>query len=109
MAFYLKTIFCPIFLGADNGEFLQIESVLKENASELSCGDLVLEVQGKQMSGMTLSDAHDWLQMCVPHTSSVVSFKVILKGPGFFLEKLVFFVFFANLRAKMLTCSRVPS
>lgn len=60
--------------GADRGAFLRIGQVLDEE-SGLREGDVVLEVQGKAVSGMTRLDANDWLRMCATR-GGVVSFRL---------------------------------
>uniref|UniRef100_A0A914UI47 PDZ domain-containing protein n=1 Tax=Plectus sambesii TaxID=2011161 RepID=A0A914UI47_9BILA len=64
--------------GADRGAFLRIGQVLDDECG-LRDGDIVLEVQGKAVSGMTRSDANEWLRMCSMR-GGVVSFRLVEAG-----------------------------
>jgi hypothetical protein len=64
--------------GADGGAFLRIGRVLDTDCG-LRVDDVVLDIQGKAVSGMTRSDVNDWLRMCAVR-GGVVGFRLVEAG-----------------------------
>ncbi len=59
-----------------------------DKESGLRADDVVLDIQGKAVSGMTRSDVNDWLRMCAAR-GGVVSFRLVEAGAHHFLISLV--------------------